>query len=72
MLPGTYPSAETSELVDKYHRPSQSESGLVAIRDRSLALSVAADSMRQAAKTILGTAGQQATPRSGFQTEVKS
>jgi hypothetical protein len=61
---------ETSELVDKYHRPFVSESGLVAIRDRSLALSVAADNMRQASKTILGTEGQQAAPREGFQTKV--
>lgn len=49
---------ETSELVDKCHRPGMSDIGLVAIRDRSLALSQAADALRLTAKTILGIEDQ--------------
>jgi hypothetical protein len=59
---------ETSELVDKYHRPFQSETGLVAIRERALALSGAAEALRQALPT---TPDKADSARSGFQTKVQ-
>ena len=60
---------ETSELVDKYHRPGASDIGLVAIRDRSLALSGVAASLRQALPTTQSTLESVLNPGS-FQTRI--